>query len=178
MDNILNAIWFHVFHYYRFFVMTFVLLFIVSAIVLFTCRKFSLHVKSLKIYGVLFNLSNINIFKLTLIFIQYCFILSNLILIGNIGFPVLAFLMANTIIFYALHLDINGLILGSINQVAIFFAMMMQDTFIKYLSNVYFDTTVFLLTILLTIFIILYSTYLLVYQFNKLLDHNIIKGSE
>jgi hypothetical protein len=144
---------------FEFIILFFILIIIIGFGLRLLFKKVSLTTKKTKIYGIFLHLNNLSIVALGVVFIKYIFILWCLYRCINIEILHLIFLIIISLIFNISIKNYKGLIFDIINSIFIYLSIKSLGILISYINDISFIWYVFAISILLSIFIILYNSY-------------------
>ena len=160
-----------------FYMIIHLLLFVIFFIVLgeFIIFSFLKHVKSdkiTKIFGIFMELNKVQVFNISISFIKYIFILYCLFISTKITIVHLYFLSILCILFGISSFSFKNFVIDAVSIAPLYFGFVCRRLFIGYLNDVMYVWYIYLGNILLTIFLILYSTFFLLKYINDILLKN------
>ena len=154
-------------------IMSLLLIVIVSIVVGELLISFLIkHTKSdrvTKIFGIFMELSNVQVFNISISVIKYIFILYCLFTPGKITTVHLYFLVVTSLLFGVSSLSFKNFAIDAISILPLYLGFVCRQLFQGYLSDVMYVWYVYWGNVLLTIFIILYSTFFVIKYINDML---------
>ncbi len=161
------------FFYMIIYVLLLVVLFIVfGELIIFLLLKHVKNDKVTKLFGIFMELSKIQIFNISISLIKYIFIMYCLFISKNITTVHLYFLAILCILFGISSLSFKNFVVDALSLLPLYLGLVCRRLFIGYLNDVMNVWYISLGNILLTIFIILYSSFFLLKYINDMLLKN------
>ncbi len=125
--------------------------------------------KVTKIFGIFMELNSIQIINISIALIKYIFILYCLFLSIKISKVHLYFLTILSLLYGASSLSLKNFAIDLISVFPLYLSFVCRQLFIGYLKDVMYVWYVYWGNILLTIFVVLYSTFFLLKYINDML---------
>ncbi|MGE5455536.1 MAG: hypothetical protein ACM3O4_00295 [Ignavibacteriales bacterium] len=155
------------------FIIIFLILVVILAITLnLSLKTFILKPNKVKLYGFFIRLNNLSILALSAAIIRYMFIIWCLFNLNDISLIHLCFLIFLSVIFNLANKNFLELIFDLINSIIQYWSLVCGSLLVGYLREVRIELYVVFITILLGIFIAIYSTYFLLKNINNILINN------
>ena len=134
--------------------------------------KYSKSDRVTKIFGIFMELSKIQVFNISISLVKYVFILYCLFISRRITTVHLYFLSILCLLFGISSLSFKNFAIDAVSILPLYFGLVCRKLFIGYLNDVMYVWYIYLGNILLTIFLILYSTFFLLKYINDMLLKN------
>lgn len=149
-----------------------VLIFYLMTIIL---TKKNINNRNIGIYGLLMNLNNVDILKISLLIVFYISIIQSII-VSDASCYNLIFIAVPIIAFEIINKSYIKIFLDLIEFSFIFLIVIFKNVFFAYFTEVVFLWYVMLLYFVLCMFVLLFATYLVFESISTLLNKNGIKN--
>ena len=127
----------------------------------------------IKLFGIFMELSNVQVFNISISLIKYIFILYCLFISRKITTVNLYFLVILSILYGLSSLSIKNFVIDAVSILPLYLGFVSKQLLIGYLHDVMYVWYVYWGNVLLTIFIILYGTFFVL----KYIDDMLLKNS-
>lgn len=135
-------------------------------------KKTQIEQKNIQLYGMFVGLTNKSILSLAIATLRFLFIIWCALGSKNMITLYLIVLILLCIIYHIINLNIVELIIDSFNSSMIYFSLSISRLLYNYVTQLNFNILILILSVLLKILVLIYSTYFFFKTMNEILKKN------
>ncbi len=155
----------------------FILVFSIAIILLgvtltLAIRKKEIQNKNIQLYGMFVGLTNKSILSLSISTLRFLFVLWCALGSKQIISIYLLVLILLSIIYHIINFSITEMIMDTFNSALIYFSLLMSGLLYNYVTELNFNILLLIISILLKILVLTYSTYFFFKTMNEVLKKN------
>jgi len=135
-------------------------------------RKKEIQNKNIQLYGMFVGLTNKSILSLSISTLRFLFVLWCTLGSKQIISIYLIVLILLSIIYHIINFSITEMIMDTFNSALIYFSLLMSGLLYNYVTELNFNILLLIISILLKILVLTYSTYFFFKTMNEVLKKN------